>query len=193
MSPKSKTTFTKNDLMKSIQKTRGQDVEIKYISGYSDLEDYFKRNPGMITNKEWRRFFLSKNDNRVLVFFNPRDRTYNIALPATKAGHFIQVLNLREQLPLVTRFLSKETHEMITECPICFNQAPCDVGEYGDWVEGCVGCGALMCKGCVVKIAIGAIDSDTANYCCPFCRREDPVVRTEVYSTPTLMRSSVEV
>ena len=54
MSPKSKTTFTKNDLMKSIQKTRGQDVEIKYISGYSDLEDYFKRNPGMITKTTFR-------------------------------------------------------------------------------------------------------------------------------------------
>ena len=175
--------------------TRGRDVDIKYFSGYSDLGDlcdkgYFKVQG---RSEEWQRFLKSENDNKVLVFFNPRDRTYNIALPATKAGHFIQVLNLRDQLPLVTRFLSKETHEMITECPICFNQAPCDVGEYGDWVEGCVGCGALMCKGCVVKIAIGAIDNDTANYCCPFCRREDPVVRTEVYSTPTLMRSSVEV
>ena len=175
MSPKSK-TFNKNDLMKLIKKTRGRDVDIKYFSGYSDLGDlcdkgYFKVQG---RSEEWQRFLKSENDNKVLVFFNPRVRTYNICLPATENGHFVQVLNLREQLPLVTRFLLKETHEMITECPICCDSIVCS-GDYREVVEGCVSCGALMCKTCVVKVLIEAHKNST-NYSCPFCRREDPVL-----------------
>ena len=74
---------------------------------------------------------------------------------------------------MVKRFLEKPHTPSITECHICFDEAPTDEDEYFNWFVSCVRCNTGICNKCFnasVLIKEGVRCENV--HVCPFCRFE---------------------
>jgi len=180
MSSRKSKTFNKDCLIELIKKKiNASDDDILYISGYANTEHFIntghnKENYEVLLNKLYS--FLEKgknNEKTVLVLFDPECQVYMITCLGLKHYPTIQFLNSKEYIPMVKRFLEKPVMQYITECPICFDEAPTDEDEYFNWFDGCVRCSTGICKKCFndsVLIKEGVCYENV--HVCPFCRFE---------------------
>jgi len=162
---KSKQTFNKNKLLKTIKNYIDISCPIFYVSGYETFDEYMKSS--FENSKKLTEFTIKNRNNNIIIFHSPKKHSYFIEYKKNDRDEFIIINNQIQDLKILRRFLQNGL-SMNEECGICYETVPHDVSPnlFNALYKSCDQCFTLMCVQCISKMCKdGKLE-------CPFCKYE---------------------